>query len=363
MANIVDYIKAHGGYRINRAAPFNELDAMVLSRFSYLPFHKIRLKRRDTIYSIAQKMSALDVDDFAWPEDSELIQAMGLAPRFSSFKTTHYVKKSSAKIAEQFMAITIHISKTKMFISYIGTDSSLHGWREDFNLALMNEIPSQISGAKYLKKVARRYFWKKLYLGGHSKGGNIAMYSAIVVRDFYQNRIISVCSLDGPGMTKKIVDQDLGRSVMPRIKNFIPQDSIIGRLLNHTETFEVVKSNAKNFWQHNIYSWEIDLENKCPVRSESTPKSDFVDKTIDRWIQSASQEQREVFVDLLFRMLEVSKLGTPVDVAAAGFKAIPTFFKAYHTLSRDDRKVITSFIKKLLISAFTVYQENRASKK
>lgn len=359
MANIVDYIKVHGGYRINRAAPFNDLDAMVLSRFSYLPFHKIDLKRKETILSIAKKMSMLETEDFAWPDDAELIKTMGLSSRFASLKTTSYVRKSSAEVTEQFMAITIHINKFRMFISYIGTDSSLHGWREDFNLALMNEIPSQISGVKYLRSVARRYFWKKMYLGGHSKGGNIAMYSAIMIRDLYQNRIISVCSLDGPGMTKKIVEQDLGHSVMPRIKNFIPQDSIIGRLLNHAETFEVVKSNAKNFWQHNIYSWEIDLKNKCPVRSEATSKSDFADKTIGLWIQSATQEQREVFVDLVFRILETSKLGTPVDVAAAGLKAVPTLFKAYRTLTHDDRKVITTFIKKLFISAYKAHRESK----
>lgn len=357
MSNIIDYIKVHGGYKINRVAPFCELDAIVLSRFSYLPFGKIHLKNKETIADIAKKMRVLKTKDFAWPEDAELIETMGFSKRFASLRVTNYCVKSSKKITEQFMAITIHLNAFKLFISYIGTDSTLHGWHEDFNLALYNEVPSQISGANYFRKIANLYPWKKIYLGGHSKGGNIAMYSAIVSSDYYQNRILSVYSLDGPGLSNAIAIRDAGKPVMPRIKNYIPQDSIVGRLFTHAEKFEVIKSNAKNFWQHNIYSWEVDLAGKTLVRSESTKKSDFVDKTIDRWLQSASNEQKEIFINLLFKILETSKVGTPVDIAASGLRAIPALFKSYRALSREDRGIILDFVKRLLVSVYEVSRE------
>lgn len=359
MSNITDYIKVHGGYKISHIAPFCELDAIVLSRFSYLPLDKIDLENKETIASIAKKMRALKPKDFAWPDDVEFIEAMGFSARFSSLKTSDLCIKSSKKITEQFLAITIHVSAFTMFISYIGTDSSLHGWREDLNLALYDEIPSQLSGLEYLKDLAAKYAWKRIYLGGHSKGGNIAMYSAIVAPDFYQNRIVRVFSLDGPGMSKKIFLKDTGKPVMPRIRNYIPQDSVVGRLLNHAEKFEVVKSNAKNFWQHNVYSWEVDLATKKLIRSTITKKSDFVDKTIDRWLQNASDEQKKTFADLIFKILETSKVGTPVDVAAAGIHAVPALFKSYRALPREDRGIILDFARQLLVSGYEVSREDK----
>ena len=360
MSNIVDYVKVHGGYKINRTAPFCELDAIVLARFSYLPFHKINLENKETIASIAKKMRRLKPKDFAWPEDVDLIEAMGFSARYASLRTSDLCVKSSKKITEQFMAITIHVSAFTAFISYIGTDSTMHGWREDLNLALYDEVPSQASGTVYFKNIANKYPWKRLYLGGHSKGGNIAMYSAMVSPDFYQNRIVAVYSLDGPGMSKKVALKDVGKPIMPRIKNFIPQDSVVGRLLNHTEKFEVIKSNAKNVWQHNIYSWEVDLAKKTLIRSESTKKSDFVDKAIDHWLQSATDEQKKIFFKLLFKILETSKVGTPVDVAAAGLRAFPALFKSYRSLSREDRNIILQFIRRLFVSVYEISREGKA---
>ncbi|MBQ6127924.1 DUF2974 domain-containing protein [Candidatus Saccharibacteria bacterium] len=354
MSNIIDYVKVYGGHKIDRAVPFCELDAMVLSRFSYLPFHKIELNEIETVASIAKKMRKLKEKDFAWPEDAEYIKTMGFSERFSALEVTDYRSISSKKITEQFMAITIHISPAKLFISYNGTDNSLHGWREDLNLALLDEIPAQLSGAKYFKDVADKYPLKKVYLGGHSKGGNIAMYSAIISPDPYQNRIIMVYSQDAPGMSKKVIEKDTGASVLPRIIHFIPQDSVVGRLLNHSEKFEVIKSSAKNFWQHNVYSWEVDLSTRTLVRSKSTKKSNFVDKTLDRWLQDATEEQKKEFADLLFKVLENSKVGTPVDIGIAGIHAIPPLLKSYRSLPREERTVIAEFIKKLLVSAYEV---------
>ena len=360
MPNITDYVKVHGGYKISRIAPFCELDAIVLSRFSYLPFHKIKLEDKETVASIAKKMQKLKSSDFGWPDDVGYMEAIGLSSRFGSLKVTDYRSKSSKKITEQFMAITIHINAFKMFISYNGTDNSLHGWREDLNLALLDAIPAQISGLNYFKHIANKYPWKKIYLGGHSKGGNVAMYSAIVAPDFYQNRIVMAYVQDAPGMSKTVIERDTGVSVLPRIIHYIPQDSVVGRLLNHSEKYEVIKSNAKNFWQHNIYSWEVDLAAKTLIRSKITKKSDFVDKTLDRWLKDANEEQKKEFANLLFKVLEDSKIGTPVDVGLAGVHAIPPLFKSYRALPREDRGIIIDFIKKLLITAYEVSREGKS---
>lgn len=360
MSSIVDYVKVHGKHKISRENPFCELDAIVLSRFSYLPFHKIKVDDEETVASIIKKMLKLKSSDFGWPDDINYAEAMGFSNRFGSLKVTDYRSKNSKKITEQFMAITLHINAFKLFISYNGTDNSLHGWREDLNLALLDAIPAQISGFNYFKRIANKYPEKKIYLGGHSKGGNVAMYAAIVAPDSYQNRIIMVYAQDAPGMSEKVIKKDTGVSILPRIIHYIPQDSVVGRLLNHSEKYEVIKSSAKNFWQHNIYSWEVNLTTKTLVRSTITKKSDFVDKTIDRWLRGASEEQKKEFANLLFKVLEDSKIGTPVDVGFAGIHAIPPLFKSYRALPREDRGIIVEFVKKLFVTAYEVSKESKS---
>ena len=115
MANINDYLLWRGDIPINRNFKFNEIDSMILARFSYLLFNKIDIKPVETVESVSNKMKDFDNDE------------------------------------KQFAAITVHISDEEMYISYIGTDSTLYGWKEDFNMAFMDDVPCQLAGREYLR--------------------------------------------------------------------------------------------------------------------------------------------------------------------------------------------------------------------
>ncbi|MBP5674852.1 DUF2974 domain-containing protein [Candidatus Saccharibacteria bacterium] len=346
MSNINSYI-ASKKERIGLFSPYNELDALVFARVSYLPLHKIRLKKNETVGSICRKLSEkLERKDYAWPDDYDYVEALKNTPRFSKKKVTNYVRRNSTSLEKQFSALTIHLSPLKMYVSFFGTDDSLTGWKEDFNLAFLDHIPAQTEAKKYFKKVSKKYFLKKVYLGGHSKGGNLAIYAAIVSPDALQKRIKKVYNYDGPGLRKGTMALDTGsEKVTKKIQSIIPQGSVIGRLFEHNEEIKVVKSNAKRLYQHDIYTWEISGDSF--VESKNTKRSDIVDKTITTWLERASKAERKVFINVIFEALSDADVNNPLELKSKWLRVMQVGLKTYVNLPKEDRKTIFEVWKKL----------------
>ena len=346
MPNINDYIKSHGDIKFSKKSTLNEADQLILARFSYLPFEKISLNKVETIASIANKMSQLHKQDFCWPDDEEYIRLLGKTKRFSNMLVTNYEKNDDPDLERQFSAITIHLKKNLAYLSFFGTDSSITGWKEDFNLAVLDKIPAQIEALNYLKRVSRKYFWKKLYLGGHSKGGNVAIFAAIHAPDRLQKRIQAVYNYDGPGIRKDLVKQDLGTfKILERIHSFVPQESVIGRLFEHREGLTVVHSIAKNIFQHDIYSWQI-AETKF-VRSKTTKRSDLINRTINRWMQSASPNEISIFIDGMFEIFTSVNLHNPIELMKEWKHFGPKIIREFINTPKEKKKIISDVWRKL----------------
>ena len=347
MSNINTYLSWRGSQKLSVLNPFNDVDAIILARFSYLPFYRIALAEKETVGSLCEKLSArLKISDYAWPDDFELVNNLKNARRFKNLRVTDYVRKNSKSLERQFSAVTIHLSSYEMYLSFLGTDDTLVGWKEDFNLAFLDVIPAQLEGEKYLEAVHKKYPRKLLRLGGHSKGGNLAMYSAITAPDRLQRKMLRIYNFDGPGLRKGTAALDLGpEKVIRKIRSFIPQGSVVGRLFEHREKVRIVKSTAKYLYQHDVYSWEID--GKKIVPSSTTKVSDLVDKTITTWLESASKEEREIFINSLFQVFASANVNNPLELKAKWLKAAPTLVKSYHNLPKDERKIIAEVWKKL----------------
>lgn len=338
MSNLNTYLEERGNFSLAER-PFNDVDAMVLARISYLPLDKITLKTRETIGSICQKFASLNPTDFRWPDDIILNKNLESSRRFKDMRVTHFVKNNSRSAERQFSAVTIHLDFKTMYLSFFGTDDSVIGWKEDFNLAILETIPAQVEALKYLKTLHRRYFWKKIYLGGHSKGGNIAVYASLTAPDHYQKKMIKIYNFDGPGLRKGTLALDKGsEKVLSKIHSFIPQDSIIGRLFEHNEKFTVVKSTSKAFYQHDIYSWEIKGDKL--VKSKITSASDFTDRMITEWLDSATMEEKQIFIDGMFKIFDDAKVKGPLDLKARWTKYAPTLIKSFIDTPNDEKKTI-----------------------
>lgn len=354
MSNINDYLTWRGDLKVSPLHPFNEVDAMVLARVSYLPFDKIKMYRKETIKSLLTRMIIeLKPEDYRWADDTMLVIKLLDSIRFSHMRISNYVLENNKQKEQQFSAVTIHIDHTEMYISYFGTDDTIVGWKEDFNLAILDHIPSQEEGKNYLTKIAKQYPWKTIRVGGHSKGGNIAMYSAITVSDHIQRRILKVYNFDGPGLKKGTAALDQGHErVLKRIESFIPQDSVIGRLLEHTEKITVVKSIEKNLYQHDIYSWQVEKDHV--IESDTTRSSDIADETISLWIEKASEEERTIFVNTMFEIFDTSGVNTPIDIMQNWKKYIPRIIKTYRSVPKERRDTVIAVWKKLAESYLTV---------
>ena len=344
MANINDYLSWRGDLLIDPKTKFNEIDSMILARFSYLLFERINMKEKETIKSISDRMKDFENDEFRYNGDKELITKLGMSDRFKDMEVTDFIETNEKELEKQFGAITIHISDKELYVSYIGTDSSIFGWKEDFNMSFMEYVPCQDEGKKYLEKIAKKYPRKKIRIGGHSKGGNVAIYSAVMTDKKIQKRIIKVYNYDGPGFNTKIVEQYKDAPILNKIETYLPQDSVIGRIMEHKEKCEIIQSNEKGIYQHDIFSWEV-LRDDLIKLENLTETSDVIKNTLTDWLQNTTVEQRKAFLDAIFGMFYATDAENFGDISKNLTNNLKKIYKTYKNITEEEKKTISEMIK------------------
>lgn len=359
MANINDYLSWRGDLEIDKKNPFNEIDSMILARFSYMLFHRIEMKEVETIEDISEKMKDFKNEEFIFNGDKELITKLGSAKRFKDMKVTDFVRKNEKETEKQFGAITIHNSKKEMYVSYIGTDSTIYGWKEDFNMSFMDYVPCQIDGKKYFEKIAQKYPSKKIRVGGHSKGGNVAIYAAIMAPSIIQDRIIKVYNYDGPGFNRKLAEEFKNHPILAKIETYFPQDSIIGRIMEHEEKCIIVESTEKGIMQHDIYSWQVLKDDLIKVET-LTENSEIINKTLNDWLKNTTPEQRKVFMDGIFDLFYSTEADTFGEISKNLTTNIKIIFKTYKNINDEEKKQITEMLK-LFAKAYFSYSKDAQS--
>ena len=353
MANINEYLLWRGDIKISSEFQFNEIDSMILARFSYLIFNKINMEPRETIETIANKMKNFDDEEFRYNGDKQLITNLSQSARFQDMVVTDFVENNDKEVEKQFGAITIHLPNNEIYVSYLGTDSTIFGWKEDFNMAFMENVPCQISGREYLENIAKKYPFKKIRIGGHSKGGNVAIYSAITSQPSIQNRIIKVYNYDGPGFSKNIIDKYETDNIISKIETYTPQDSVIGRILYHKEKMTVILSLEKGILQHDIFSWQV-LKDDMIKLEKNTDSSEDIDKTITEWLETTTYEQRKAFVDGVFELFYSTEANTFGEMSNNISTNLPIVMKKYGEFSKEEKDTMSDMLKK----AISLYWNN-----
>lgn len=349
MANIIDYVKWRGDLTLEEAE-FNEIDSVILNRFSYFPLDDI-IRTNETI-SIKELSTRFEKEDrnkmeILWDDDLNLFPEMGKSKRYGEMSALQYINKIEPETEKQFSAITVILPDDTMYVSFRGTDNTVIGWKEDFNMIFKSHIASQISAKEYLEDIARRYPYKKIRLGGHSKGGNLAIYASVFANPEVKKRIINVYNNDGPGFNEDIISTNEYKEAIKKVITYIPQDSIFGMLLNHEEKYIVVQSTEKGVMQHDVYSWQVDGTNLV-VLNEVTSSSKFIHKTIKNWLENFDLKTREQIVEIVFQIInstEVEKVG---DLKNSVMKNAMIILSSYKQIESEDKKKITSSISALL---------------
>lgn len=307
MPTIFDYLKANQ-YDSFYDKEFTVLDALALTELAYLPFEdlvpaEISVQNYISLQHLAEQFEEKFQGKFP-PLGMVNAHRLKLLSYLSSFKRYKHIRALgfandvSLDSQKQFAAITYQIKPKEYLMVFRGTDDSIIGWKEDFHLTYMKEIPAQLAARDYLKEVLDKLDGK-VWLAGHSKGGNLATYAACHVETSIQDRIQKIYSFDAPGLHSSIRNSDNFKAIEGKILSIIPENSIVGMMLETPETDLVVKSKTFGLLQHLMVSWEIEGD-QFKVVPKVTEDSIQVDQTLKTWTANLSEEELRDFFDLFF---------------------------------------------------------------
>ena len=232
----------------------------------------------------------------------ELLRRTAASPRFRDMKLNGFVDHLDTVKAEQFAALAAECGDGTVYLSFRGTDDTLAGWKEDFYLSCMREVPAQKMAVAYTEAMAHQYPRIKLRLGGHSKGGNLAVWAGVFCPTAVQRRIAAVWSNDGPGFHDDILSLPRHIRLAERIHTIVPKSSVVGMLLEHGRTTPSVDSSQQGLMQHDGFSWAV-LGNRFVRLHSVTRQARLTDQELRGWVQGLTVEQREKFVDSAFQVL------------------------------------------------------------
>ena len=347
MANIHDYLDWRGDLKFEEFG-INEIDELILARVSYFPYDRIKMKPKEKFKDIAKKMESFTDNDFIWKGDKELLEKLGESERYSDVTITDYIKHNVEEEQKQFSAITLHVGNSLHYVSYCGTDYSLYAWKENFNLSFMDKIPAQIEAKKYFDEIAKQYKGKFI-LGGHSKGGNLAIYAAVKASAKNRSRIIKALNYDGPGFRSDFLKSKEYKEMLPKLHEYIPQDSVVGMLLTQDEAFTVVLSTEKAILQHDIFSWVVNKDKLMKVPN-TTKASKITNRALSNWIKNCSLEQRQIFIDSVYEMLYATEATSLKELSSTWVSKIGIVLKTYNNLSEKDKKIMSKTVKQIVTS-------------
>ena len=350
MANMMDYLQWRGDLSFTQDPP-NAVDALIFSALTYVSYGgRVESESRKPV-----RLKDAAEDFFALPDcesrvrvknDLELLHAAVKTVRFGCCQICMYRDELIPEQETQFAAMTFLLDDGSMFLAFRGTDYSLVGWKEDFNMTFQQTIPAQRLALQYTREVALEYTLP-MRLGGHSKGGNLAVFAAARSSPMIQQRILEVYSNDGPGFTQYLMGDPGYLAMVPRIRTYIPQSSVIGMLLEHEEPYTVIRSKTVGLLQHDPYSWDVMGREFIPVQ-EITESSQFVDATIKTWFADMTNQERNQLVDVMFSLLGTGGVDNALEIFHP--KNLKTYIK---TLSSDEniRRVLSTEFQSLMEAA------------
>lgn len=353
MRNILDYVRTElDGFQTK---PFNAVDSLVLSQFSYVHLEELVPRLHDHAHAVPFG-ALLKAERFAsmFPgkdnNNRDLLFALAASPRFRDMTLNYYVSTFDAHQEQQFAAVTYQLPGTEAaYVAYRGTDGTPVGWKEDFNMAFMSSVPSQEEGAAYLNAVARR-FPGNLRVGGHSKGGNLAVYSAMNCRPAVQDRIVAAFSHDGPGFKDDVFQRPQFLKIQDRILKTLPQASVVGMLLENQERYAIVRSSRFGIMQHDPYSWTVEHGDFQYV-DHFASSALYMNKTLHQWLGTLTDEKREEFIDTLFCVLEATNVTTIDELSRDWQKNALAMLEAMKMVDAETRASVMQTIKALMVAS------------
>lgn len=344
MANIMDYLKWRGDLLFTQDPP-NELDAVVFSTIGYLRFREIL---NDGSYGgITLKDAAEAFFSMADYEkrarnknDLELLRAASGSNRFGFVKLVQYVDQFVPEQDTQFAALSFQLDDGSMMIAFRGTDNTLVGWKEDFNMSFQQTVPAQRLALRYAHEILSNYHCP-IRICGHSKGGNLAVFSAARTSPMFRGRVLDVYNFDGPGFSDYMMGDPGYLAMVPSIHTYVPQSSVIGLIMEREEPYTIVKSTATGgLLQHDTFSWEV-MGKEFVLAGELSQDSLFVEQMLQNWLNGMNYDARNEMVEVLFGFLSSGNVSTTEELLH--LKTLINYLKTIRTDEETRKKLIDQF--------------------
>ncbi len=344
MANIFTYLAWRGDLDM-RTTPFGDVDFLILCRMAYAPFDGVltaSMQPQMTLHDAAERILAAAESSaadrfFHLKEDESLLRMLAESARFGACQLGGFVNVFDTEKREQFCAVTAFLPDGTAAAAFRGTDGTVIGWKEDFDLAVSEAVPAQLDAVRYVTDLSAA-FSGGLRLGGHSKGGNLAVYAAAFCPAEVNARILTVRNFDGPGFQQETVASGAFLSIAKRTHTILPTSSVVGMLLEHSEDYTIIDSKSVGVWQHNPYYWQVERGGFVTVSSR-TNSSMFVDDTLKQWVAGMSREERGKLIDGLYAVVSAADGRTLHDLWNR--KSIKAIVKAAGNIDEPTRAILS----------------------
>ena len=352
VADMYEYLKWRGDISFAEKR-FCEIDSIILSMIVYVDYDALGLTDGACLSDLARDY-CLDNEynsvklGLIVPSKkiNKLFCSAAKTRRFGSARVSDYIAKTSEDEVCQFAAATYHLQGKRMVISFRGTDDTLIGWREDFCLSYVDEVPAQRLAREYLDAIAKKYPDERIYVVGHSKGGNLSLYAATKASPDVKERIVRVYCHDGPGLSYSNISSPDFAAIKRKVEIYLPQSSVVGTMFERGDKYVVVRSSALGAVQHDPFSWELDGPVFIRLSSLSERGKKNEEQFRERMKQMSAEEKRE-FVDLFFSIVSSTGAKTLSDFSGKGIKRIAVVLKNYSGLEKEKRELMISLLLRL----------------
>ena len=333
---------------------FNEVDALIIALLSYVPYDELGFvrgkKKASDVFKLADAYSPTYGTSERKIKHIRLLKEFCLSNRFGKSTFAFFRKERDPLNDKQFQAICILLNNN-LYVSFCGTDATTLGWKEDFNMSFLETVPSEVEAAKYANYIAAKFWFKKIYLLGHSKGGRLAITAAKRLNN--KKRLGAIYSFDAPNFPTSCYDDDY-KAIDPYIHAFTPTESIIGRLMPEFRAKKIVCSSNSLLMQHDAYSWLID-GHSFVYGSEYTEKSTRIVKTINHTLTTSKEQTKHLFVETFFDILErlnVEKLPSEKELILFFALKIPSIRHEWKNTPKESRDAVKKITFELLKDYF-----------
>lgn len=351
MSTLFDYLDWRGDLTFEQS-DINEVDNLIFSMISYISFDGILTEHTDkhplSLLSVARQYVRAhrgQTESIGLLLPYQLVQLLARAAktkRFGGVRMIGYVNEICEDEQMQFSAVTFLTDNHKSFLSFRGTDDTLVGWKEDFNMSFLHPVPAQLAAVNYLERMAEQTEGPIL-LGGHSKGGNLAVYASVEASSSVKERIEAVYNNDGPGFTTDFIQSEAYLATRDRIHTIVPQSSVIGMLLEHEEAYTVIQSSASGLFQHSGLSWQVQGPSFVHLDTV-TEESRKIDRGLKKWFGEMTVEQQTLFIDSIYECLIAEDAKTLTDLDRNKRK----LFRAWNQLDAESKAMVKRCVSILL---------------